>query len=156
VCKVILSKCIPRGVTAWVPTHAPILWVIHPRNSLPSSRAMHADRLLGHDPLMGRLCPSGFPTVVRTCRVPTPYARIPCELSFFFLVLEVWLENHISLPTIIVWGTEARGLHAPTVPPPSRSLLPVGIVRGHASGIGTFLVLNLVNARGRSTPLLAS
>ena len=52
-------------VTAWVPTHAPTLWVIRPGSSLPSSRAMHANHLLGRDPLMGRLCPSGFPTVVR-------------------------------------------------------------------------------------------
>jgi len=54
------------GVTAWVPTHAPILLNIRPGSSLSSSRAMHADHLLGRDPVMGRLRPSGFPTMVRT------------------------------------------------------------------------------------------
>jgi len=91
-------------VTTWVSTHAPILWVIRLRGSLPSSRTMHANRLLGRDPLMGRLCPGGFPTVVRTCRVSTLYARVPCEWGFSFLVLEVWLENHLSSPSITVWG----------------------------------------------------
>jgi len=52
---------------------------------------------------------------------------------------------------ITVWGAEARGLHAPTVPPPPRSFLPVGIGGWHHSGIGTFLVQNPVNIRGRST-----
>ena len=54
------------GVTAWVPTHAPILWVTRPGSFLPSSRVMHADHPLGRDPLLGRLCPSGFPAVVST------------------------------------------------------------------------------------------
>jgi len=65
---------------------------------------MHADRLLGRDPLMGRVCLGTFPTMVCTCRVSTLYARVPCEWGFSFLVLEVWLENHLSSPSIIVWG----------------------------------------------------
>ena len=53
-------------MTAWVPTRAPKLRVIRPGSTSPSSCAMHADHPLGRDLLMGRLCPSGFPPVVRT------------------------------------------------------------------------------------------
>jgi len=48
-------------------------------------------------------------------------------------------------------GPPCPSVPPPTIPPPPRSLLPMGIVRGHPSSISTFLVLNLVNARGRST-----
>ena len=56
---------------------------------------------------------------------------------------------------------EARGLHAPTVPPPivlppPRLSLPVGIRRGHLPGLPNspraFIMLSLGDARGRSTP----
>ena len=30
------------------------------------------------------------------CRVPTPHARIPCELGLSLLELGVWLGNHLS------------------------------------------------------------
>jgi len=67
----------------------------------------------------------------------------------------VWLENHLSLSIITVWGAEARGLHAPIVPPPTappppRLSLPVGIRRGHLPGLpkflGAFIMLSLGDA----------
>jgi len=61
------------------------------------------------------------------CRVPMPHAQILRELGLSLLVLGVWLGNHFSLLLLLFRGTEARDLHAPTVPPPPRSLSPVGI-----------------------------
>ena len=65
-CKVASLECNSRGddcldanSCAKAPSHSP--W-----STSPSSRAMHADHPLGRDLLMGRLCPSGFPAVVRT------------------------------------------------------------------------------------------
>ena len=70
------------------------------------------------------------------CRVRTPHAQILRESSLFLLVLGVWFENHLSFSFTTIWDVEARGPHAPTMPPPSvppppRLSLPVGITRGH-------------------------
>jgi len=104
---------------------------------------------------MGRLYPSGFPTVVRTAASlrlmhgslmswVSPRWNWGCGLETTFLICYYCL------------GVEARGLHAPivpppTVPPPPRSSLPLGIKRGHPSGIGAFMVSTPGDTRGRST-----
>jgi len=138
------------GVTTWVPTHAPILWVIRPRGSLTSSRTMHVDRLLERDPLMGRLCPEAFqrwrvlPRPHTSCTDPSWVGSLPAETGGV-----TWKPPVSSI--ITVWGTEARGLHAPTMSPSTvlptpRSFLPVGVGGWHHSGTSTFLVWT------RSTP----
>ena len=81
-------------MTTWMPTHAPNLWVIRPGNSLPYSRAMHADHPWDVT-LTSRLFPSGSLTVVRTTAFPTPHARTPRDLGFPLLVTGVWLGNHL-------------------------------------------------------------
>ena len=110
---------------------------------------------------MGRLCPSGFPMVVRI----VASLHLMHE-SLVSLVSPFWywgcgFENHLSLSIITVWSVEARGLHAPTVapstvsPPPWLSL-PVGIRRGYFPGLpnftGAFIMMSLGDARGQTTP----
>jgi len=97
------------------------------------------------------------------CRVPTPHVRIPREFGLSLLVLGVWLENHF-LYLLLLSGVprpEARGFHAPTVPPPTvlpppRLSRPMGIRRGHLPGLQNSLKrlyhADPGGARGRSTP----
>ena len=115
---------------------------------------MHADHLPGRGSSLSQWLSNGGVY----CRVPTPHAQILRELGLSLLVLGVWLENHLSLSIFTVWDAEARGLHAPTVPPPivsppPRLSLPVGLKRGHLSGLpnspGAFIMLSLGDARGR-------
>jgi len=100
---------------------------------------------------MGRLCPSGFPTVARTAASPhlmhgslvswvSPYWNWGCGLEATFLVYHYCV-----------------GCRGPRPPRPyhvaSSMVTPTsGYLGGHPSGIGTFLVPNPGNTRGRSTP----
>jgi len=103
VCRLPCRGATRAGVTAWVPTHAPILWVTRPGSTLPTLRAMHADHLLGRDLPTGRFRPSGFPAVVCTAaslhlmhksfvsRV-SPFWYWGCGLrtTFLYLFTTVW------------------------------------------------------------------
>jgi len=65
------------------------------------------------------------------CRVPMPHARVLRESGLSLLIPGIWLWSHLSLPLLLLWGIEARSLHAltvapPIVLPPPRSLLPRG------------------------------
>ena len=99
--KTTLSKHNWHGMTTWMPTHAPNLWVIRPRSSLSYSRAMHADHSWDVT-LTSRLFPSGSLMVVRTTAFPTPHAQTPHDLGFPLLVTEVWPENHLFRSIFIV------------------------------------------------------
>ena len=111
---------------------------------------MHANRLLGRDPLMGRLCPGAFQ---RWCVLSASLHSMHWYLVSGASPFWCWRCGLRTLFLSFYYYLGYRGLHAPTVPPPSvspppRLLLPVGIMGGHLSGIGTFLVLSPVNARG--------
>ena len=91
--KTTLLKCNWRGMTTWMPTHAPNLWVIRPGSSLSYSCAMNADHPWDVT-LTGRLFPSGSLMVMRTTAFPTPHAWTIRDLGFPLLVTGVWPENH--------------------------------------------------------------
>ena len=140
--KTTLPKHNWRGMTTWMPTHAPNLWIIRPESSLPYSRAMHADHPWDVT-LTSRLFPSGSLTVVHTTVFPTPHARTPRDLGFPLLVTGVWFGNLLFQSILYYRGAEAQGLHAPTgspptVLPPTRLSLPVGIRRGHFPCLPSF------------------
>ena len=71
--KTTLLKCNWRGMTTWVPTHAPNLWVIRPGSSLSYSRVMHADHSWDVT-LTSRLFPSGSLIVAHPTASSTPHA----------------------------------------------------------------------------------
>jgi len=110
-----------RGVTTWVPTHAPQLLVTRP-GSISALLTYHACRVPpGTWPSHGSYFSQWFSNGGAYCRVPTPHAQILRKLGLSLLVLGVWLGNHLSLLLLLFRGTEARGLHAPIVPPPTRA-----------------------------------
>ena len=165
-CKVALSKCNShRGDCMGANSCAHSL--SHPPWEFPAFFTCHACRSpSGKWPSQGSSLSQWLSNGGAYRRVPTPHARIPRELGFSLVVLGVWLESHLSLCIITVWGAEAWGLHTSTVPPPTlspstvppppRLSLPVGIRRGHFSGLpnfpGAFIMLSLGDARGRLTP----
>ena len=104
--KATLPKRIWRGMTTWVPTHAPNLWG-HPPWAFPASFTFHACRSpLGRDPYESSLS-SGSLMVVRTTAFPTPHARIPRDLGLSLLVTGMWLGNHLF------WSIFTVGLPRP-------------------------------------------
>jgi len=125
-----------------VPTHAPQLLVTRP-GSVFALLTYHACRLPpGTWPSHGSYLSQWFSNGGAYYRVPTPHAQIFRELGLSLLVLGVWLGNYISLLLLLFRGTEARCLHAPTVPPPTmlpppRSLPLVGIRGWHHPTIST-------------------
>jgi len=86
---------------------------------LPSSRAMHADHPLGCGPPSKTFLSQSFSNGDAYFRLPTPHAWVRREADPSLLVMEMWLENHLSPILLLFWGTEARGLHASIVPPPT-------------------------------------
>jgi len=131
-----------QGVTTWVPTHAPQLLVTC-LGSVYALLTYYACRLPpGMWPSHGSYLSQWLSNGGAYCRIPTPHAQILRELGLSLLVLGVWLGNHLSLLLLLFRGTEARGLHAPTVPPPTmspppQSLSPVGIGGWHHPTVST-------------------
>jgi len=109
------SQCVrlPRqsatraGMTAWVSIRAPKLRVIRPGSTSPSSRAMHADHPLTLDLFMGRLCPSGFPAVMRTAASYTSCTDLLKNLCVFAEKCCVFLRGSRSAFLVLVcWPRE--------------------------------------------------
>jgi len=108
-------ECNLRGMTTWVPTHAPNLWVIRPGSALSYSRAMHADHPWNVT-LTSRLFPRGSLIVAH----PTASSTPPCTDPLWpwllpYWVLECGLETTF-FGSSLLFGlprSEFRGLHAP-------------------------------------------
>ena len=111
---------------------------------------MHADHPLGRDPCGSSLSQWLSNDGAYYC-VPTPHARVPCDLGLSLLVTGVWLENHISLSIFIVevprpeasmpcFGV-APSTAALTREPKETPSFPAVLSRGPTFGV-----------RGRSTP----
>ena len=96
------------------------------------------------------------------CCVPTPHAQIRRELGLSLQVLGVWLWNHLSrlLSLFGVLRPEASmplTVPPPTMSPPPRSFLPVGIGGWYHSDTSTSWSEpsqrpRPVNTRGQLTP----
>ena len=138
-------------MTAWVSTHAPKLRVIRP--GVPR---------LPHVPCMQiTLWDVTFSWVVSV-----PVVRTVASLHLMHKSLMSWVSPcwnwGCGLETTFLYLSLLSGCRGPrplsptvpppTMPPPPRSSLPVGIKRGHPSGISAFMVLNLGDTRGQSTP----
>ena len=171
VCRIALSKCNSRGGDCMGANSCAHSLSHSPWSTLPSSRAIHADHLLGHDLFMGRFCPSGFPTVVCTAaslhlmhrsfvsRV-SPFKYWGCGLRTTFLYL------------LLLYGMSRPEVSTPLPCPllPCRLLLCLLLLCrllhscscSRVSGGDTslacqnvanaFIMLSLSDARGRSTP----
>jgi len=122
---------------------------------------MHADHLLGHDLLMGRFCPSGFPTVVHAAaslhlmhrsfvsRV-SPFWYWGCGLrsTFLYLLLLFGMprpEASTPLPCPLLLCRLLHGYPCSRVSGGDTSLACQNIPN-------TFIMLSLGNARGWSMP----
>jgi len=127
---------------------------LSPGSISPSSRAMHADHPLGRDPPMGRLCPSGFPTVVRTAT----FLHL-MHGSLMRWVSPCW-NRGCGLKTTSLYLSLLSGVPRPEasipLPPPPRLSLPEGIRREHLPGLQNSLKrlyhADPGDAQDRSTP----
>jgi len=115
-------------MTAWMPTHASNLWVIRPGSSLPYSRAMHADHPWDVT-LYGSSLSQWLFSGGAYYRVPTPHARVPCDLGLPLLVAGVWIENHLVYLLLLLRCRGPRTPHPALVPPPPRPPLPMSLKR---------------------------
>ena len=144
------------GVIAWVATHTPILWVTRPGRSLPSLRAMHADHLLGRDPSWVVFVPIAFQ---RWCVLSRPNTSCTDPSSVGSLCSGT--RGVAWKPPFFIYYF-CLGCRGPRPPRPYRAasycstsstvITTRGIKRGHPSSLGAFMVLNLGDARGQSTP----
>jgi len=128
---------------------------------MPSSRAMHADHLLGRDLLMGRFCPSGFLAVVRAAaslhlmhrsfvsRVsPFWYSGCGLRTTFLYLLLLSGMprpEASMPLPCPLLLCRLLHGYPCPRVSGGDTSPACQNVPNA-------FIMLSLGDARGRSTP----